>query len=157
MEHERVAKPDESLERLQDSKHYAKHTRIAFAAVFSVFGVLVGGILLWLFLTRGPMIVADRFIEFVSHGQIDRAYVEASSIELRQRMSIEQFTDLIDRLQLAKAKKVSWKISHQDADGAEAVGQVTLDGGASETLSMSFIGEFDDWKVDGLDLAAPSN
>jgi hypothetical protein len=153
----RSAKPDENLERLRDSRHYAKHTRIALAAAFSVFVVLVGGILLWLLLTRGPTIVADRFIELVSDGKIDRAYVEASSIELRQRLTFEQFTGLVDRLQLARAKSATWTVGHKDAERAGALGLVVLEGGTTETVTMSFVAEFDDWKVDSFDLAAPVN
>ena len=150
-------KPDERLERLRDSKHYTKHTRIALAAAFSVFVVLVGGILLWLALTRGPTLVANRFIELVSDGKIDRAYVEASSIELRQRLTLDQFTSLLSRLELDKAKSASWTVRHKDADTAEALGQVVLDSGMTESVTFSFVEEFDDWKVNGLDLAPASN
>lgn len=156
-QHKRPAKPDENLQRLRDSRHYAKHTRIALAAAFSVFVVLVGGILLWLLLTRGPTIVADRFIELVSDGKIDRAYVEASSIELRQRLTFEEFTGLVDRLQLAKVKSASWTVGQKDAERAGALGLLVLDGGTTETVTMSFVAEFDDWKVDGFELLAPVN
>jgi hypothetical protein len=153
----RPAKPDENLQRLRDSKHYAKHTRIALAAAFAVFFVLVGGILLWLLLTRGPRIVANRFIDLSAHGKIDRAYVEGSSIELRQRMSLEQFTALILRLRLDKATSASWTIGHQVDERAEAVGQVTLNDGTKEAVTMTFVEEFDDWKVSGFDLAPAQN
>jgi hypothetical protein len=153
----RPAKPDENLQRLHDSRHYAKHTRIALAAAFAVFIVLVGSILLWLMLTRGPRIVANRFIELTANGKIDRAYVEGSSIELRQRMSLEQFTVLILRLHLDKAKSAGWTMGHKDDEGAEAVGQVTLNDGTKEAVTMTFVEEFDDWKVNGLDLAPAQN
>ena len=153
----RPAKPAPHLQRLRASRHYKKHTRIALAAAFSVFVVLVGGILLWLLLTRGPTIVVDRFIELASHGKIDRAYVEASSIELRQRLTFEQFTALVSRLQLDKAKSASWTVGHKNTDGAGAVGQVVLDSGKTETVTMSFAEESDDWKVNGFDLAPAQN
>ncbi len=76
--------------------------------------MLVGGILLWLMLTRGPTIVANRFIELTGNGKMDRAYVEASSVELRQRLSLEQFTALILRLHLDEAASASWTIGHKD-------------------------------------------
>jgi hypothetical protein len=155
MEQKPAAKPDPNLQRLRDSKHYAKHTRIALAVAFSVFVVLVGGILLWLALTRGPTIVADRFIELVTHGKSDRAYVESSSIELRQHITFDQFNALIDRLQLAKAKTASWTVRHKNADRAEALGTVVLGDGSTEMLTMSFVAEFDDWKVASFALATP--
>ena len=148
-------KPDPNLVRLHDSRHYAKHTRIALAAAFAVFAVLIGAIVLWLVLTRGSAIVADRFIELITHNKIDRAYVESSSIELREQMSLEQFTDLATKLHLASVKSVSWTVQHKDAARQDLQGQIVLTDGTSETLAISFIAEFDDWKVLSFGPAAP--
>ena len=141
-------KPDPNLVRLHDSRHYARHTRIALAAAFSIFAVLIGGILLWLYLTRGAGVVGDRFIELITHNKIDRAYVESSSIELRQRMTLDQFTDLIARLKLTSARSASWTVLHQDADHQELTGKILLNDGSTEMLNVTFIDEFDDWKVE---------
>ena len=145
---QRLAKPDANLLRLHDSRHYVRHTRIALAAAFSIFVVLIGGILLWLYLTRGAGIVGDRFIELITHNKIDRAYVESSSIELRQRMTLDQFTDLVARLQLTSAKSASWTVLHKDAKHQELEGKLLLNDGSAEILYVIFIDEFDDWKVE---------
>jgi hypothetical protein len=148
-------KPDERhLERL-DRAHYNKHTSLALGVMFALVLAMVAGAILWHLLSRGPTVVANRFVELAAKGKVDRAYIEASSIELRQRMSLEQFTTLLDAVHMDKARKVTWTVRHQDADRAEAVGQFILDGGATETLTMSFIEEFDDWKVDDLALVLP--
>jgi hypothetical protein len=152
----RAAKPDPNNVRLHDSRHYAKHTRIALAVTFAVFIVLVGGILLWLVLTRGPAIVGDRFIELVSHNKIDRAYVEASAIELRQRLTFEQFTDLVTRLQLTDAKSASWSVQQKGQEQETMLGKVLLNDGSTRAIAVTFIREFDDWKVGDI-AAAPSN
>lgn len=148
-------KPDPNVVRLHDSRHYVKHTRIALAAVFGIFAALIGAIVLWLVLTRGSAIVADRFVELITHNKIDRAYVESSAIELRERMSLEQFTDLVTKLRLTSVKSVSWTVRHKDAERQDLQGQIMLTDGTSETLAISFIDEFDDWKVLNLGLAAP--
>jgi hypothetical protein len=145
---QRLAKPDANLLRLHDSRHYARHTRIALAAAFSIFVVLIGGILLWLYLTRGAGIVGDRFIELITHNKIDRAYVESSSIELRQRMTLDQFTDLIARLKLTSAKSASWTVLHKDPNHQQLEGKLLLNDGSAEILYVIFIDEFDDWKVE---------
>ena len=148
-------KPDAALQRLHDSRHYAKHTRIALAAAFAIFAVLIGGIVLWLVLTRGSAIVADRFIELITHNKIDRAYVESSSIELREQMSLDQFTNLVTKLRLGSVKSAVWAVQHKDAERQDLQGQITLTDGSSETLAISFIAEFDDWKVLSFGPAAP--
>ncbi len=152
----RAAKPDPNTLRLHDSRHYARHTRIALAVTFAVFIVLVSGILLWLLLTRGPAIVGNRFIELVSHNKIDRAYVEVSAIELRQRLTFEQFTDLVARLRLPDAKSASWS-EQQKGQGRETMlGHVLLNDGSTRIIVVTFIQEFDDWKVVGI-AAAPGD
>ena len=148
-------KPDLNLQRLHDSRHYVKHTRIALAAAFGIFAVLIGAIVLWLALTRGSAIVGDRFIELITHNQIDRAYVESSAIELRERMSLDQFTDLVIKLRLPSVKSASWTVRHKDAEHQDLQGQIVLTDGTSETLAISFIDEFDDWKVLSFGPAAP--
>jgi hypothetical protein len=150
-------KPDENLLRLHDSRHYVKHTRIALAAAFSIFAVLIGAILLWLMLTRGSAIVADRFIELINHNKIDRAYVEASAIELREQMSLDQFTDLVTKLRLTSVKSATWTVRHKDAERQDLQGQIVMLDGTSETLAISFIAEFDDWKVLSFGPAAPGS
>ena len=150
----RAAKPDPNVVRLHDSRHYAKHTRIALAATFAVFIVLVGGILLWLVLTRGPAIVGNRFIDLVSDNKIDRAYVEASAIELRQRLTFEQFTDLVTRLQLPNAKSASWSVRQKGQGQQIMLGHVLLNDGSTRDIAVTFIQEFDDWKVDDIAAAA---
>ena len=150
----RAAKPDPNVVRLHDSRHYTKHTRIALAATFAVFFVLVGGILLWLVLTRGPAIVGDRFIELVSHNKIDRAYIEASAIELRQRLTFEQFTDLVTRLQLTDAKSASWSVQQKGQGQETMLGTVLLNDGSTRAIAVTFVQEFDDWKVGDI-AAAP--
>ncbi len=152
---ERPKPPDPALQRLHDSHHYAKHTRIALAAAFSVFAVLIGGIVLWLVLTRGSAIVADRFIELITHNKIDRAYVESSAIELREQMSLDQFTNLVTKLRLTSVKSATWTVRHKDAARQDLQGQIVLTDGSSETLAISFIEEFDDWKVLSFGPAAP--
>ncbi len=151
------AKPDANLQRLHDSLHYAKHTRIALAVAFAIFAVLVGAIVLWLMLTRGSVIVADRFIELITHNKIDRAYVEASAIELREQMSMDQFTDLVTKLRLASVKSATWTVRHKDAERQDLQGQIVMIDGTSETLFFSFIAEFDDWKVLNFGPAAPGS
>jgi hypothetical protein len=140
-------KPDPNVQRLHDSRHYVKHTRIALAAAFGIFAVLIGAIVLWLMLTRGPAIVADRFIDLITQNKIDRAYVESSAIELREQMSQDQFTALVTKLRLTAVKSVSWTVRHKDAERQDLQGQIVLTDGTSETLAISFIPEFDDWKV----------
>ena len=152
---QRLAKPDANLLRLHDSRHYARHTRIALAAAFSIFVALIGGILLWLYLTRGAGIVGDRFIELITHNKIDRAYVESSSIELREQMSLDQFTNLVTKLRLASVKSAIWTVRHKDEEHQDLQGQIVLTDGSSETLAISFIAEFDDWKVLSFGPAAP--
>jgi len=112
-------KPDPNVVRLHDSRHYVKHTRIALAAAFSIFAVLIG------------------------------------AIELRERMSLDQFTDLVIKLRLPSVKSASWTVRHKDAEHQDLLGQIVLTDGTSETLAISFIDEFDDWKVLSFGPAAP--
>jgi len=150
-----IAGADEKhLERL-DRRHYSGHTRIAFGAMCGLVLLLAVGMTLWLLVSTGPTVVAERFVELAASGKADRAYVETSSIGLRQRMSLEQFMDLLNQLHLYGVKTVTWTVNHKDPDRANVLGQVVLDSGATETLAMSFIEEFDDWKVDDLGLVLP--
>ena len=150
---QRPAKPDPNLLRLRDTKHYNKHTRIALAAMFAIFIVLIGAIWLWLGLTRGPAVVGDRFIELITHNKIDRAYVESSSIELRERLTLDQFTDLVSRLKLTSAKSASWTVRSKDASHADLDAVVLMNDGSTGRFAVTFIEEFDDWKVESVDAA----
>lgn len=124
----------------------------AVVCLVSLIGLIIGVVF---FATSGITDTADDFFAAVKDGQYETAQ-EYTSKRLRESTSAAELQEFIEFHGLGDVVDTSWASRSIKNTTGELVGTVETESGATIPISILFVSEGDEWRIDGFDIQTPS-
>lgn len=113
----------------------------------AVLAAVIVGLVFWF--TGGAVDAADNFLALIGQQRIEEAY-QSTAAGLRAQQDAASFAGAVKTIGLTRYQSASWSNREIQNNRATLEGSVTTTDGGTIPLTVTLVGEGDDWKVIGL-------
>ncbi len=116
-----------------------------------LFGLVIGVVF---YATSGITDTADNFFAAVADGEYEAAQ-EFTSQRLRETNSPSDLEEFVEANRIGNVTDTSWSNRSIENNTGQVTGTVETASGAVIPMTILFVSEGDDWRIDGFDIDAP--